>query len=68
MTTVKFQTQDNKDVTGIKAAPSELTGHLNKDDKIRGASGTYTVLYKELDAIPGADPQWIIYVEPDSDK
>jgi hypothetical protein len=66
MTTVKFQTQDNKDVTGIKAAPSELTGHLNKDDKIRGASGTYTVLYKEL--VAGADPYWIVYLKLDSDK
>jgi hypothetical protein len=66
MTTVKFQTQDKKDVTGIKAAPSELTAYLNKDDKFRGASGTYTVLYKEL--VAGADPYWIVYLKLDSDK
>jgi len=66
MTTVKFQTQDKKDVTGIKAAPSELTAYLNKDDKFRGTSGTYTVLYKEL--VAGADPYWIVYLKLDSDK
>jgi hypothetical protein len=66
MTTVKFQTQDKKDVTGIKAAPSELTAYLNKDDKFRGASGTYTVLYKEL--VAGADPYWIVYLKLDSNK
>ncbi|MDE1197263.1 MAG: hypothetical protein PW896_19380 [Pseudomonas sp.] len=66
MTTVKFKTQDNKDVTGIDAAPSELTVYLNKGDKFRGAGGTYTVLYKEL--VAGADPYWIAYLELDSDK
>jgi hypothetical protein len=66
MTTVKFKTQDNKDVTEIDAAPSELTIYFSKGDKFRGAGGTYTVLYKEL--VAGADPYWIVYLKLDSDK